>query len=60
MTEKEISLILTPPMSDFTCRPISHACGPTLELSTTYDSYLRLRGDFDEVLDSKVLRMDIV
>ncbi|KAL3879036.1 hypothetical protein ACJMK2_031350 [Sinanodonta woodiana] len=56
---KQIQVRLTPSMSAFTLRPIAHTCGCVLELSTSYENFL-LREHFDNILDSKMLRMDII
>ncbi|KAL3854228.1 hypothetical protein ACJMK2_013503 [Sinanodonta woodiana] len=58
---KQIQVRLTPSMSAFTLRPIAHTRGCILELSTSYDNFLLLlREHFDNILDSKMLRMDII
>ena len=60
MVGKKITVSITAPMSEFCLRPIAHTCGPVLEVSSSYDNYLLLREHFDRVIDSKVLRMDIM
>lgn len=57
---KKITVRITPPMSDFSLCPVAHTCGCVLELSRSYDNFLLLREHFENVLDTKVLRMDIV
>ena len=57
---KEITVRMTPPMPIFELSPIAHTCGCVLEISKSYDSYLLLREHFQNILDSKVLRMDII
>lgn len=56
---KSIKVSFTPPVSDFTLRPVAHTCGCELHLSKSYDSLILLREHFDNILDSKMLRMDI-
>ncbi|KAL3885738.1 hypothetical protein ACJMK2_025781 [Sinanodonta woodiana] len=41
-------------------KPIAHTCGCVLELSTSYDKFLLHCEHFDNILDSKMLRMDII
>ena len=57
---KKITLRITPPMTDFSLCPVAHTCGCVLELSRSYDNFLLLREHLENVLDTKVLRMDIV
>lgn len=40
-------------------RPIAHTCGPMLELAVNYGSYRELRAEFDAILGSGYLNMDI-
>ena len=41
-------------------RPVAHTCGPVLELPSTYNSYRELRSEFEAVLNSGYLSMDII
>ena len=41
-------------------RPIAHTCGPVLELPSTYAAYRELRNEFESVLSSGYLKMDIL
>ena len=40
-------------------RPIAHTCGPNLELPTTYNAYREFRAEWDAVLSSEYLAMDL-
>ncbi|XP_051560585.1 uncharacterized protein LOC127444946 [Myxocyprinus asiaticus] len=41
-------------------RPVAHTCGATLDLPYTYSSYPDLRTDFDNILSSDYIEMDIL
>ena len=41
-------------------RPVAHTCGPVLELPSTYIAYRELRNEFEAVLSSGYLKMDIL
>lgn len=43
-----------------TRRPIAHTCGPSLQLSSTYESYAELREEFNAVLSSGFWDIDIL
>ena len=57
---KQITVHVVAPMNDFQRRPIAHTCGCELHISESYGRFADLRGDFDRILDSKVLTMNIV
>ena len=40
-------------------RPIAHTCGPNLELPSTYNAYREFRAEWDAVLSSEYLAMDL-
>lgn len=41
-------------------RPVAHTCGATLEVPSTYSSYPEFRTEFDNILSSNYLEMDII
>lgn len=41
-------------------RPVAHTCAPTLEVPCTYSSYPEFRTEFDNLLSSNFLEMDII
>ncbi|KAM9475207.1 uncharacterized protein Hap1MRO34_011056 isoform 1-T2 [Clarias gariepinus] len=41
-------------------RPVAHTCGATLKVSYTYSSYPEFRTEFDNILSSNYLKMDII
>ncbi|XP_034535248.1 uncharacterized protein LOC117809829 isoform X2 [Notolabrus celidotus] len=41
-------------------RPVAHTCGATLELPCTYSAYPEFRTEFDNILSSNYLEMDIL
>ncbi|XP_054641985.1 uncharacterized protein LOC129187162 isoform X2 [Dunckerocampus dactyliophorus] len=41
-------------------RPVAHTCGATLEVPTTYSSFPEFRTEFDNILASNYLDMDIM
>lgn len=41
-------------------RPVSHTCGPTLDLPCTYSSYPDFRTEFDNIMTCNYFEMDIV
>lgn len=42
------------------CRPISHTCGPLLELPSTYSNFVELREQFNNILNKGNWEMDIM
>ena len=56
----EITVNVTPQSTDFERRPIARTCGCVLDLPTNYIDFMILREDFDNILDKKILFMDIV
>lgn len=42
------------------CRPISHTCGPLLELPSTYSNFVELREQFNNILNKDNWEMDIM
>ncbi|KAJ8048759.1 hypothetical protein HOLleu_01205 [Holothuria leucospilota] len=45
--------------SGFGRTPVVHTCGPTLELPSTYTAYREFRSEWDAMLASGYLKMDI-
>lgn len=41
-------------------RPVAHTCGATLDIPCTYSSYPEFRTEFDNILSSNYLEMDII
>jgi len=41
-------------------RPVAHTCGATLDLPCTYSSYPEFRTEFDNILNSSYMEMDII
>uniref|UniRef100_A0A1A7Y3P9 Si:ch73-30l9.1 n=1 Tax=Iconisemion striatum TaxID=60296 RepID=A0A1A7Y3P9_9TELE len=41
-------------------RPVAHTCGATLDVPCTYSSYPEFRTEFDNILSSNYLEMDII
>ncbi|CAJ1060762.1 uncharacterized protein LOC119794643 [Xyrichtys novacula] len=41
-------------------RPVAHTCGATLDLPCTYSSYPEFRTEFDNILNSNYMEMDII
>ncbi|XP_054593176.2 uncharacterized protein [Nothobranchius furzeri] len=41
-------------------RPVAHTCGATLDVPCTYSSYPEFRTEFDNILSSNYLDMDII
>ena len=60
LVRNAITVRVTGLMSDIERRPIAHTCGCVLELSSSYADFVTLRSDFDSILNSKALFMDIV
>ena len=56
----EITVNVTPQSTDFERRPIARTCGCVLDLPTNYIDFMILREDFDNILDKKILFVDIV
>ena len=40
-------------------RPIAHTCGPVLQLPSSYSSFLELRSEFDGIIKSGWMKMEI-
>ncbi|XP_038148341.1 uncharacterized protein LOC119788216 [Cyprinodon tularosa] len=41
-------------------RPVAHTCGATIDVPCTYSSYPEFRTEFDNILSSNYLEMDII
>ncbi|XP_066926475.1 uncharacterized protein [Clytia hemisphaerica] len=57
---EKIEVSLVDQGSDFARRPISHTCGPLLEIANSYNNFMELRSDFTQVLQPSDWPMDIV
>ena len=47
-------------LSGLARRPVAHTCGPVLDLPSTYTSYREFRSEWQSILSSGYLRMDIM
>ncbi|XP_071832423.1 uncharacterized protein [Apostichopus japonicus] len=47
-------------LDGFARRPVAHTCSQCLELPTTYESYIDMKNELNQVLDSGIWVMDIV
>ncbi|XP_038064500.1 uncharacterized protein LOC119735750 [Patiria miniata] len=54
-----INVIFTQ-LTGFERRPIGHTCGNVLEVPSTYESFVDLRHEFNEILQSGVWVMDVI
>lgn len=59
LTTKKISVDFTL-QTGLQRRPVAHTCGCMLQLSKTYESFMELRSEVDNVLTSNVWVMDII
>ena len=54
----KIDIAYYKPDNEFCRRPISHTCGPCLELPTTYNNFCELREEFNQVLQRNSWKFD--
>jgi hypothetical protein len=60
LTGRPIQVIFNS-LSGLQRRPISHTCGPTLEVPTTYESYADVASEFNNILkDEQAWSFDII
>jgi hypothetical protein len=60
MLQKEITVRLVSPSSEFSRRPTAHTCGCVLEIPNDYSTYVELRNDFNAVLNADIWTMDMI